>query len=80
MPVVDSWSALHSKAQGNLEGLFWDGLHLSARGNTLLYEALMGVIQSSLPGLAPDALPLDAPLWRDIDPKNYESSFRAARF
>jgi len=80
LPVVDSWSALHSKAQGDLEGLFWDGLHLSARGNTLLFEALMGVIQSSLPGLAPDALPLDAPLWRDIDPKNYESSFRAARF
>ncbi|WZN65066.1 GDSL esterase/lipase [Chloropicon roscoffensis] len=80
LPVVDSWSALHSKAQGDLEGLFWDGLHLSARGNTLLFEALMGVILGKLPGLAPDALPLDAPLWRDIDPKNYESSFRAARF
>lgn len=47
--------------------LLSDGLHLSPEGNELLFDALARLIAERAPDIAPDALTLDFPLWRDVD-------------
>ena len=52
--VVDTFAALggHGKVEQYRENLV-DGLHLSTRGNILVYQALMQLIEKDFPQLAP---------------------------
>lgn len=47
-------------------GLLSDGLHLNEAGNELLFSALARLIDERAPAVAPDALTIDLPLWRDV--------------
>lgn len=54
-----------------------DGLHLSADGNRLLFDTLVSRITAACPAILPDALPLDLPIWRDVDPAAPAADFSA---
>ena len=47
--------------------LLSDGLHLSSSGNALLAAVLLDTIATSAPHVSPAALPLDFPLWQNIE-------------
>ena len=55
------------EAKGTLEDCFVDGLHFSAVGNNLVFESLMQVIAKSDRLKTPDEMPLDFPLWGDVE-------------
>eukprot|EP00985_Skeletonema_marinoi_P016755 scaffold9046_cov123-Skeletonema_marinoi.AAC.2 len=66
--IVDSFSLL-----GAYEKSLEDGLHLSAKGNQLLYDGLMDVIKRDLPELAPKVteddltgIALEGALWKEL--------------
>ena len=78
---IDLWYAFHIEAeQGandsseayleNLKTFFTDGLHLSESGNRIVYEALCDTLSSPA-----SLMPLDAPLWDQIDPRDAGASF-----
>ncbi|KAI9144581.1 SGNH hydrolase-type esterase domain-containing protein [Paraphysoderma sedebokerense] len=49
--------------QEGLKDLLWDGLHLSAQGNDLLFKEIVTVLTKY--GLGVDDLPMCFPYWRD---------------
>ena len=64
---VDAFALLMEGGEG--EG--WkrhlrDGLHLSGSGNAALAAAVLAEVARVSPGVAPDSLPLDFPIWRDV--------------
>lgn len=74
VPVVNIWEAMTE--QKGWESMLSDGLHLNASGNEFLFKKLSRVIAGSYPHLLPAALPLDAPLWAQIDENDLEASFK----
>jgi len=54
-----------------------DGLHLSRSGGEVICAGLLAHIAEHHPSAHPDALPLDAPLWRDMNPADPGSSLAA---
>ncbi|QDZ23707.1 putative esterase [Chloropicon primus] len=77
VPLVNAWEGMHERlGKDELASLFWDGLHLSSKGNKLLYEAFLKVVENDLPGYRADDLAWDRPQWRNIDYRDYKRSFR----
>ena len=50
-----------------------DGLHLTPRGNRVLFEEVVFALKD--PNLSLEALPADLPLFGDMDPDNPAKSF-----
>lgn len=69
LPVID----LHEILKGE-EGpevfkvFFYDGLHFSGKGNTLVAEEIMRTINQSFPHLDMEKVPMEGPYWADIQP------------
>ena len=72
---IDLWTAFTSKE--GWERFLSDGLHMAPEGNALIFDELMRSIASKAPDVAPDGagMPLDAPLWDEIDPDDPEADF-----
>ncbi|KAJ1999872.1 isoamyl acetate-hydrolyzing esterase [Coemansia thaxteri] len=70
IPCVDFWSAMVSKVsedgQGGYERFLWDGLHLNAAGNDLLFTSLMQAIRQHFPDMGPDTMLYALPDYRVI--------------
>ena len=72
--LVDSFSLLGGNGDVSAyEKSLEDGLHLSAKGNQLLYDGLMDVIKRDLPELAPKVteddsagIALEGALWKEL--------------
>lgn len=79
VPVLNLWDIFMKDAcYGDV--LLNDGLHLTAKGNELVYTSLEGVIDASFPHLKSDAMDLDVPEFRslissDQDPMKALESF-----
>lgn len=54
--------------QTGLHKYLCDGLHLSAEGNKLVYDAIVKTIRTQLPDIAPENLKRPFPEWREVDP------------
>lgn len=63
--VVDAYPLV--EGAGGVGTLLRDGLHYSAAGHDALAAAILAAVAAEAPGCAPDALGLDAPIWRDVD-------------
>ncbi|KAL1918713.1 uncharacterized protein VTP21DRAFT_2735 [Calcarisporiella thermophila] len=75
VPAVDIFDILSKRANNHVDGLgafLWDGLHLSSLGNDVVYEAVYKCIRLHCPELSPENLPLQLPLWTDIDVEHPE--------
>jgi lysophospholipase L1-like esterase len=72
--LVDSFSLLGGNGDVSAyEKSLEDGLHLSAKGNQLLYDGLMDVIKRDLPNLAPKVnedestgIALEGAQWKEL--------------
>lgn len=79
VPVLNLWDIfMKDVCYGDV--LLNDGLHLTAKGNELVYTSLEGVIDASFPHLKSDAMDLDVPEFRslvssDQDPMKALESF-----
>jgi len=63
---LDLYAAFAGGGGGDAPALLLsDGLHLSPAGSARVAEALLALLAARAPGVLPDALPLDVPLWRD---------------
>jgi len=60
--VIDVWTPM----QQDIASYLIDGLHLSAKGNILVFELLMQYIDKHAPELSPERMPLIYPYWRDL--------------
>ena len=70
VPVLNFWSAVHraaTEAEGGLRAFLCDGLHLSGRGNQLLFAELLQCIGTHYPDLMSAAMPLNFPLATEVD-------------
>lgn len=61
VPVVDLWRRLGGRNPEAVAPNLGDGLHLSAQGSILVYEAVLTAIEENYPDLAPSQLPMQAP-------------------
>ncbi|KAJ2551919.1 isoamyl acetate-hydrolyzing esterase [Coemansia sp. RSA 1878] len=64
IPCVDLWTAMETTATSTntpLDSFLWDGLHLNANGNDLLFNLLLQAIKSNYPELNPDSMPFVVP-------------------
>ena len=70
--VLDTWTAFLGpdldRNQEKLDGLLSDGLHLSSRGNVILYEALFALVLKQWPELTPENLAMIPKDWKDCKP------------
>ncbi|KAJ1663300.1 isoamyl acetate-hydrolyzing esterase [Coemansia sp. RSA 1813] len=57
VPCVDLWPVMESRPGDFL----WDGLHLNARGNDLLFKLLMQTVCDNFPELDPESMPFIVP-------------------
>lgn len=88
VPVVDLWTEITNQVSvhsGNekplsngktshrdLSDFLYDGLHLNALGNQVLYQMLMETIKTELPEIHPDNLPLELPEFFDVPQQEYD--------
>ncbi|CAK9222476.1 unnamed protein product [Sphagnum troendelagicum] len=75
VPVIDLWS-LFQQTQNWQQAYLSDGLHLTPRGNRVVFEELVNVLNCR-PYLTADELPMDFPPFSEIDWKNPSSIFQA---
>jgi hypothetical protein len=75
VPVIDLWS-LFQQTQNWQQAYLSDGLHLTPRGNRVVFEELVNVLNCR-PYLTADELPMDFPPFSEIDWKNPPSIFQA---
>ncbi|CAM6108985.1 unnamed protein product [Calypogeia fissa] len=66
LPVINLWSIMHEAS--DWQKYLWDGLHLSAAGNALVFEELVKVLDdpSFKPTLKADEMPWDYPHFLDF--------------
>ncbi|KAJ2557813.1 isoamyl acetate-hydrolyzing esterase [Coemansia sp. RSA 1933] len=76
LPCVDLWPAM----EPNPDDYLWDGLHLNANGNDLLFKLLMQTVSDNYPELNPDSMPFIVPhheqLYKLSDDAAIEQSLR----
>ncbi|ORX69154.1 SGNH hydrolase [Linderina pennispora] len=63
VPCIDLWTAIEDKVSeyGGYDTYSWDGVHLNANGNDLLFGLLMAAIRENFPELDPDSMPFVVP-------------------
>ena len=70
-----SFLNLFSKMTSNDDDCFCDGLHLSSKGNNIVFQGIMEVFENNWKELLhPSTLKLSYPLYHDIDDDNSELS------
>ncbi|KAG8967050.1 hypothetical protein FRC03_010798 [Tulasnella sp. 419] len=77
LPVVDIYGPISEASGGTDDGLvpyLYDGLHLSAAGYKILYDALIKTIASEYPDLHYENLPMVYRPWAQLDWKDPRSS------
>eukprot|EP00889_Picochlorum_renovo_P000629 jgi/Picre1/27659/NNA_000623.t1 len=65
IPVLNLWDIFMKDASYG-DVLLNDGLHLSAKGNELVYTSLQALIDASFPHLKSDAMEFDVPEFRSL--------------
>ncbi|RLN12356.1 GDSL esterase/lipase [Panicum miliaceum] len=70
--AIDIWSRMQ-KFPGWEKSFLRDGLHLTPRGNRVLFEEVVFALRDA--NLSLEALPADLPLFGDMDPDNPAKSF-----
>lgn len=70
--AIDIWSRMQ-RFPGWEKSFLRDGLHLTPRGNRVLFEEVVFALKDA--NLSLEALPADLPLFSDIDPDNPVKSF-----
>ncbi|KAF5188701.1 GDSL esterase/lipase [Thalictrum thalictroides] len=71
--VVDLWSRMQQFPKWE-KSFLRDGLHLTAKGNKIVFEEVVEKLKKE--GLSVETLPVDLPLFSDIDPQNPLKAFR----
>ncbi|XP_039123876.1 GDSL esterase/lipase At5g45920 isoform X1 [Dioscorea cayenensis subsp. rotundata] len=71
LPVIDIWSKMQS-FPGWEKSFLSDGLHLTALGNRIVFEEV--VLKLKEKGISLEAVPIDLPLFTDIDTDNPHKS------
>ncbi|EIW69193.1 hypothetical protein TREMEDRAFT_31374 [Tremella mesenterica DSM 1558] len=81
--VIDFWNTLVQRAGGEeperLAPFFYDGLHLTAEGYKVLFEALKGLINSKYPELNPETMEMRMPHWADVGLDAPEKAFEGVQ-
>lgn len=68
LPCLDLWTEFQTHyPHEQWKRLFSDGLHFEISGNQLVLELLKETIEKYYPEWSPNHLPLDAPLWGEVD-------------
>eukprot|EP00667_Euglena_gracilis_P020064 EG_transcript_21610 len=81
LPVVNAWQAFHSAAASlpnGLADLLCDGLHFTPRGNAVLFQELLRVVEFIYPELKAEAaggLPPEFPVSTDVNWQDPEKTF-----
>ena len=87
LPVIDLFTLTSPAAVEEVEGgasvepsttpnpFLVDGLHLSSRGNVVLFTALLQLIAERWPQLTVSQLPMDAPFHGDLNHDNFIGKF-----
>ncbi|KAF9570800.1 hypothetical protein EC968_001400 [Mortierella alpina] len=73
--VIDTWNIMMEQVKaGNhtLDEYLKDGLHLASQGNDVIFQEIMKIIRGRYPEWDPDTMPMHAPWWGNLDPKNPE--------
>ncbi|EER89226.1 hypothetical protein BDA96_10G051800 [Sorghum bicolor] len=70
--AIDVWSRMQ-RFHGWEKSFLRDGLHLTPRGNRVLFEEVVFALKDA--NLSLEALPADLPLFGDMDPDNPAKSF-----
>lgn len=73
LPVIDLWTKMQ-QFPGWQKAHLRDGLHLTPRGNRLVFEEVVAKLRDE--GLSLERLPVDLPLIADIDPNDPLKSFQ----
>lgn len=73
LPVIDLWTKMQ-QFPGWQKDHLRDGLHLTPRGNRLVFEEVVAKLRDE--GLSLERLPVDLPLLADIDPNDPLKSFQ----
>mmetsp|Transcript_9966 Transcript_9966/g.32305 ORF Transcript_9966/g.32305 Transcript_9966/m.32305 type:complete len:274 (-) Transcript_9966:83-904(-) len=72
--ALDTWSLIQKEPEWG--GCLSDGLHLSPRGNEVVYKALQAAIVQADPALDPERMAGDLPWHFEIDPASPADAFR----
>ncbi|KAJ8501047.1 hypothetical protein OPV22_011599 [Ensete ventricosum] len=72
LPVIDIWTRMH-KFPGWEKLFLRDGLHFTSLGNRVLFEEVVRKLRDV--GLSLETMPVDQPLFYDIDPKDPLKTF-----
>ncbi|KAK7319788.1 hypothetical protein RJT34_04513 [Clitoria ternatea] len=72
VPVIDLWSKMQQCPDWGKEYLC-DGLHLTRSGNRVVFEEVITKLKDK--GLSLESMPVDLPLFADIDPKDPLKAF-----
>lgn len=70
-----TWNVESEEFNRILNDYVSDGLHLNAKGNEILFNKLIKLIDEKLPHLNADNMKRIGPYWRDIDPDNIKAAF-----
>lgn len=72
VPVIDLWSKMQLFPDWE-KSFLRDGLHFTVRGNRILFDEVVGTLRKQ--GLSLETLPVDLPLFCDIDPHDPLKAF-----
>lgn len=69
LPVIDLHELLEGEAGPEVfKVFFYDGLHFSGQGNTLVAEEILRTINKTFPHLEVEKIAMEGPYWSDIQP------------
>ncbi|XP_020099647.1 GDSL esterase/lipase At5g45920 isoform X2 [Ananas comosus] len=72
VPYIDLWTKMQQFPDWE-KSFLRDGLHFTPRGNRVLFEEVVQALKGV--GLSLESLPVDLPLFSDVDPKDPLKSF-----
>ncbi|KAJ2354556.1 isoamyl acetate-hydrolyzing esterase [Coemansia erecta] len=69
LPCVDLWAAMEANIDtaGGYDKFLWDGLHLNANGNDLLFSLVVDAIKQNYPELDPDTMSFKIPAYQSFE-------------
>ncbi|KAF8920448.1 hypothetical protein BGZ58_004388 [Dissophora ornata] len=73
--VIDTWGVMSKRiesGQQSLRDYLSDGVHLTAKGNNLIFEQIMNVVRHRYPEWDPETMLMHGPWWANLDLKNPE--------
>ena len=76
IPVLDCFDGMMKNDRWKL--YLSDGLHLTSDGYAWVFENIVKCIDEHFPAFGAKTLPLDAPLWRELNPKQLAETWANA--